>query len=699
MYNGGVVGKANIPTTAVATGVWNMRELFLARRQNIWPFENASADPYFEYVSMLLNTGTTNGAQNNTFLDASTNNFTITRNGDTTQGSFNPYMPSGYWSSVFRGTNADYVGVPANAAFSMTGDFTLEAWVLVPAGTTQTNFSSVYNGAAATNTSLYTNFSGSNVFGVFSSSPSFNISSGVTSADGQWHHLAVVRIGSTVTLYVDGISKGAATTSATIDLGSASSGRIGAGSNGASDNPFAGYISNLRIIKGTAVYTAAFTPPTTPLTAITNTSLLCLQDNRFKDNSTNNFTITRNGDTRISKFAPFNPPASWDAATYGGSGYFDGTGDFLAIPDNAALEPGSSDLTWEMWVNTTASNQYATIYGRGTTWAAGSWLLLVNNASATAGDVAVWVNNFSAVAPLLVSTGVNVRDAAWHHIAVVRNGSAWTLYVDGVSRATATWAGTVSDRADGPNVARDPATPTTRDFPGYISNLRVVKGTAVYTGAFTPPTTPLTAITNTSLLLNFTNAGIYDASTINDLQTVGNAQVSTTQAKFGTTSMYFDGTGDWLTIIDKLELRFGTAPFTVEFFVYLGATGAARGLVAKGTSTTGWLVSTDASNKVVFTFTTSTITSTAALSGSQWYHIAVVREGTGSNQTKIYIDGVNDGTGTVSTNFNQTSIAYVGANRTGGDALNGYIDELRITNGYARYTGNFTPPSAPFQTQ
>jgi hypothetical protein len=236
---------------------------------------------------------------------------------------------------------------------------------------------------------------------------------------------------------------------------------------------------------------------------------------------------------------------------------------------------------------------------------------------------------------------------------------------------------------------------------GYISNVRVIKGSGPYSSAnstITVPTAPLTAITNTSLLCNFTNAGIFDAATINNAQTVGNAQVSTTQAKFGTTSMYFDGTGDWLTIIDKPELRFGTAPFTVEFFVYLGATGAARGLVAKGTSTTGWLVSTDSSNKVVFTYTTSTITSTAALSGSQWYHIAVVREGTGSNQTKIYIDGTNDGTGTVSTDFNQTSIAYVGANRTGGDALNGYIDELRITNGYARYTANFTPPTAAFPT-
>lgn len=266
----------------------------------------------------------------------------------------------------------------------------------------------------------------------------------------------------------------------------------------------------------------------------------------------------------------------------------------------------------------------------------------------------------------------------------VQEGSTYsdsTTYLNGASRPII--------GANGVNTIYD-------NYNGYISNLRALKGTAIYTANFTPPTAPLTAITNTSLLLNFTNAGIYDSAAKNDLETVGNAQVSTTQAKWGATSMAFDGTGDWLTVIDKPVLRFGTGAFTVEGWLYLGATGAARGIVGKGTSTTGWLLSTDASNKVVFTYGTSTIVSTGALSGSTWYHIAVVREGTGANQTKIYINGTNDGTGTVSTDFNQTSIMYVGANRTGGDALNGYIDDLRITKGVARYTGNFTPPTAAF---
>ena len=94
--------------------------------------------------------------------------------------------------------------------------------------------------------------------------------------------------------------------------------------------------------------------------------------------------------------------------------------------------------------------------------------------------------------------------------------------------------------------------------------------------------------------------------------------------------------------------------------------------------------------------TTSTITSSGAITTNAWNHIAVIREGTGSNETKIYINGTNDGTGTVSTDFNQTEIMYIGANRAAGDPMKGYIDDVRITKGVARYTSAFTPPTAAF---
>lgn len=236
---------------------------------------------------------------------------------------------------------------------------------------------------------------------------------------------------------------------------------------------------------------------------------------------------------------------------------------------------------------------------------------------------------------------------------------------------------------------------------GYIANARIVKGTAVYTANFTPPTAPLTAITNTSLLLNFTNAGIFDSASGNDLETVGNAQVSTTQAKFGTTSMGFDGTGDWIPKADRPTLRLGTADFTIEGWVYLNAAGVAYGLISKGAASTGWSVNVTSGNKLQFSYTATQLTGATSLAASTWYHFAVVRSGSASGNLKVYLNGTADATsaGAVTDNFNQTNIMYVGADRVAGSSLNGYLDEVRITNGYARYTANFAAPTAAFPLQ
>jgi hypothetical protein len=460
-----------------------------------------------------------------------------------------------------------------------------------------------------------------------------------------------------------------------------------------------GYQSNLRIVKGTAVYTAAFTPPTTPLTAITNTSLLCLQDNRFIDNSTNAFAITRNGDTRISKFAPFNPPASYSAASYGGSGYFDGNGDELALANNAAFEIGNGDFSYEAWVFATRQTN---------TFVQG--IISYGVAGATGSATCSFQLDPSGYLALAYATGVanTIVDTTlfpinqWVHAVACRSGSTLSLFVNGTRVATATTSATVGTGGTMTIGGQWFANASTRQLQGYISNARVLKGSSAYNAAsstITVPTTPLTAITNTSLLLNFTNAGIFDAATINNGQTVGNAQVSTTQAKWSPTSMAFDGTGDYLTVIDKPELRFGTAPFTIEFWLYFTSSGGStQAVVSKGTTSTGWQVQVSYAEEIQFVFGNLTITS-ATITPSVWTHVAVVREGTGTNQTKIYVDGTNTGVDTVATNFNQTNPLYVGASRILTDLLYlGYVQDLRITNGVARYTANFTAPTAAFPT-
>jgi len=463
---------------------------------------------------------------------------------------------------------------------------------------------------------------------------------------------------------------------------------IGVNAGGAASF-YTGYLSNIRVVKGTAVYTSNFTPSTTPLTAITNTSLLTCQSNRFIDNSANNFTITANGTPRVQAFQPFSPTASYTAAAYGGSGYFNGSTDYLSLADNTALQLGTGDFTIEGWFYISGATSTAyNLISKGA--AATGWSLNTTTGARI---------QFSYTASNLTGATTTLVQGAWYHIAVVRSGSAsgnLKIYINGVQEIAS--AGAVNDDFNQTSTMYISASRTaTLPLNGYSSNVRVVKGTAVYTAAFTPPTTPLTAITNTSLLANYTNAGIYDAAVQNNTLTVGDAQASTTVSKWSPTSMKFDGTGDWLTAIDNPQLQLGTGDFTIDGWLYLSANGVVYGLVSKGTATTGWSVNVTILNKLQFSYTTSNLTGTTTLATGTWYYFAVVRSGSASGNLKVYLNGSVDATsgGAVTDNFNQTNILYVGADRVGAMPVNGYLQDVRVT----KYARTITTPTAAFPTR
>lgn len=667
----------------------------------------SNTDPNFNQVSLLLHGDGTNGAQNNTFIDSSTNNFTITRTGNTTQGTNTPFsQPAGAFSNFFDGTG-DYFTTPANAAFDFgTGDWTVECWfyltgdaALSSGGARHAALFSISSSIEAIGMVIAVDgdatTTGTGIGCYKNLNTEVSAAKTITLNKFTWYHVAVTKSSSSIRTFINGTQAGSPTSDST--AWGASNRLVHVGRMNSSSGwfyDFPGYISNLRVVKGTAVYTADFTAPTAPLTAITNTVFLTCQSSSFKDNSSNNFALTAVGTPSVQPFSPFAPTAAYSTSVNGGSLYFDGTGDLLSLTNSAALQlTNSTAFTIECWVYRTSTANSVILcrnYNDSSPFAGygiGIGVVVSNNLEFWDGGGS-W-RSFGTIP-------VN----AWTHIAVSYTGSGTTgrVFINGVQGGSSFTVSSGINRTTG-DLSVGAFNSTTNMFPGYISNFRLVKGTALYTANFTPPTAPLTAITNTSLLLNGTNAGIFDNAAKNDLETVGNSQVSTSVTKFGTGSMSFDGTGDWLIAPNSPNLQLGTGNFTIEGWVYLNAVGAARGFVSKGTSTTGWSLGTNSSNQVVFGYASSTITSSGTLAVSTWYFVTVVREGTGTNQTKIYINGTNDGTGTVSTNFNQTNIMYVGANRVGGDALNGYIDDLRITNGVARYTATFTPPTAAFPNQ
>ena len=630
----------------------------------------AATDPLFPYVPLLLETTSTNGQQNNTFLDSSTNNFMITRNGTPTQGSVTPYWPTGQWSNYF---SSSYLSVADSASLRFgSGNFTIEAWVFRTAsGATHT----IAAKGAATPTGWVLQVSSADKLVFVDTSTS--ITGSTSLAANTWYYVAVVRTGTgsnQTTLYVNGVSDGTGTSATTFSQTDAM--RIGTDRSAA--NGFVGYVSNLRLSNTNLTISST---PTTPLTALGSTIFLSCGYNRFVDGSTLASAITvGSGSPRVQAFQPFSPSDSYTAAAYVGSGYFNGSTDYLTVSANSFATGGTWTIECWCFFTQTASTTDVVVNGL----ASDRLYIQFTNGSLVIGDAIT--NN--------ISTGSIRPVNQWFHLAVVKNGSTYTAYINGSSVATTTNALTSATLTTWQIGAR---TSAGTYCTGYISNLRIVSGTAVYASNFTPTTTPLTAITNTSLLLNCSNAGIYDAAVQNNTITVGDAQASTTQSKWSPTSMKFDGTGDWLTAIDGPHLQLNTGDFTIDGWVYLSANGIVYGLVSKGTATTGWSVNVTALNKLQFSYTTSNLTGATSLSTGTWYYFAVVRSGSATGNLKVYLNGSVDATsgGAVTDNFNQTSTLYVGADRIGTSPLNGYLQDVRVT----KYARTITTPTAAFPTR
>jgi len=216
-------------------------------------------------------------------------------------------------------------------------------------------------------------------------------------------------------------------------------------------------------------------------------------------------------------------------------------------------------------------------------------------------------------------------------------------------------------------------------------------------------------ISDVTLLLH--GDGTNGSTTITDNSPVpktvtanGNAQISTTQSKFGGASIAFDGTGDYLLSATRSEYAL-PGDFTIECWVRQNSTAALQGIIVKrrldSAETGTWGIGINAGTfffqKLQVTVTTTNFgTSTA----NTWQHIAVSREG---SSIRCFLNGTLNATVTDSTNYTNARPLVIGAWDRGGigdvptqNWLNGYIDDLRITKGIARYTANFTPPTAPF---
>ena len=651
------------------------------------------SDDQFNRVSFLSHFDGANNGVNNAFDDSSTSNHTITANGNVTQGSFGPFArPDGEWGWNFDG-DGDYLTVADSTEFDFgTGNFTIEGWIN-PA--VMSSFQAIFSIGIPVQIYSYNN----TVIAYFNdvdSGSSYTIN-GLTGPSSSvsantWTHFAVVRNGNTYTTYVNGVAGSSLTSSDTV-ASSSNAPAIGTYLPAPTTYEFNGYISNLRLVKGTAVYTSNFTPSTSKLTAITNTKLLTCQSNRFIDNSASGHAITPTGTPAVTAFGPFLTSRVYSAAVNGASAYSDGSGDSLSAASSADFALGTGDFTVEFWVYQKEVKNYTIYFDyRSTNSQATLYLYQSSNG---AFDLYIAGTSHAFTPPSMLDR--------WAHIAISRSSSTTKLFVDGVQYLSF---------SDSTNYVQGTTfyvgrfwQSDTYNFNGYMCDFRFVKGTAVYTSAFTPPTAPLTAITNTKLLLNMANGQAFDSAAQNNLTLFETAKISTAQKKFGTASLLLDGNSDYAAIPAKNL----TGPFTMEFFAYLNAWpnssnfdmfyGEASsvymcftsGINGSGTDRSIQLAYDPSGYSGITQFNVN-----SAMSSGAWHHVAITKNS--SNVHVCYIDGTSvTATNATKTNtFSTTGTHFIGRGYSPSyHYFGGYIDDFRISQ-LVRYTSNFTAPSEPF---
>lgn len=249
-------------------------------------------------------------------------------------------------------------------------------------------------------------------------------------------------------------------------------------------------------------------------------------------------------------------------------------------------------------------------------------------------------------------------------------------------------------------------------FNGGLMGVRKVPTTGAAPGMWSPneqsvaqragiwPEVPIVdpSFANVSLLLHMDGSNgsttFTDSSSNGFTVTAnGNAQIATANPKFGSGSLALDGSGDYLTIPANDVFQLGTGNFTVECWVKVNTGNSNNGLFTFGAGVSTGLAVAIISGQWRLTFAGAGGEEMGAVTTDAWQHLAVARSG---NSARMFINGTQIG----STLSNSTNLAdnalKIGYYYDPGYSLSGFVDEFRVTKGVARYTANFTPPTAPF---
>ena len=467
-------------------------------------------DPYaWKCVLALPLVNNSNDVSN--FINPSSTAKTVTLNGNAAVTTDNDSNKNFYGSGFTLDGSGDFLKVTDNADFTFgTDDWTIELYAYADAVGSFISWGPDSDNRIDIGPRISFDTDGYRLLLRLSGETGITPTLPMPYTNDKWVHNAIVRSGNTISVYLNGMFAfseawtGSMPTTATSNLG------IGCRSFGPTSNSddMAGFLQDVRIYNGVAKYTENFIPPSSQPDLVPDTPSGAVHKTDFND--------------------PFT-----------GSVSFDGSTDRLSIADSADFDqPADFTLEYYVYFGNHSGNQVPV--GRGI-----GWITL----QSVAGNLTIVRYGQSALA-----NGLLLHSDRWYHFALVRSGSSLTAFVDGVPQLTAT----DSTAVDISNALAIGSNDSSGSDPleGFVSNVRFIKGTALYTSDFTPPREPLSNVTNTKLLCcqtidNPLSAEVTPAS----LTANGNPKASTFNPLDNNTETILGDAGNYCVLSQLLKTK------------------------------------------------------------------------------------------------------------------------------------------------
>ena len=632
--------------------------------------------------------------------------------------------------SVLFDGSGDYLEVSKSTGFDFPNAFTMEAWVhahSLPTDGNQYNaldsiFESIDWNSQNGQYSFGISHENKPYFYIFDGSNTFVYGNTVLSPH-KWYHLLVSRDGSGgIRLFVNGSFNGSTSNNYSLsNSNQPNPARIGGvkinnSGSGVIQKSFDGYISNLRVLNGTALYTNSFPLTALPLTetsqGATNVKLLCCNNGSsagiasVAPASPASTGVTVQGDTTHDTDNPFGTSTD-------GSISIDGN-DSLIVPLQTL---GVNDFTFECWFKAQTSGSpgnHDTLFALSNYGEGGSDNGPGNSFSFYAhnnGGLKIFTRSGGSFNNRYEQASLYSLNT-WVHFAWTRESSSNRVFINGTE--TGNWSGQTDyssgqDLYIGCNDYSRNGVPNEYGLNGNISNARVTIGQALYTSNFNLPSTALTttsqgAIASNVKVLCCNSRTDATAATLPSAITVKGDSQSVSQSPFSTNNGVWIDRSDnqYMYTLNDSGIQFGTGDFTCEcWFMWHSNNNDWQSIFGKYGSAqdNGWWLHLSAGGQLVGGDRgNGYATGTTVCNLHEWYHTALVRSGT---TVSLYLNGVLEAThtsddgGGVPRNCDHNGEFHIGHLQNIGRGWDGYISNMRCVKGQALYTSNFTPPTKP----